>query len=461
MTLARLQGLHVDKDSGELIKLKSKRGRLVPDLSNQDARSSARSNRYVLQNHSASSLRGERVSKCCRVNIDSSVHVLRSSFESGNAAHYKGLMFCGSVWVCPVCGAKISERRSHELREAFDAAKKQKINVSHITFTFPHAKTDNLQTILNQFLEAFKKFWDSAPMRRFKDEYGCIGRVRALETTYSDANGFHPHIHLLYFTKVKLSDVTDIQNQFLEVWNDKLKRVGLPPANSRGISIQNGDKAGEYINKFADDSKLEKVTTKTGDAVTWDMADEITKLNSKSGRKKSLTPFDFLRLIDDPESYGYDKKDIPRFRALFREYAKAFKGKSQLEWGRMSMDLRKNLGLKSAATDEEILNEDVAEAKKFISLPRSVFSRLVPKKSNNYRDLRSTFLTICESKSQTEAQQFLHTACFPELSKSDFSKLMRTAFEAAPDDSVLQTRDCYKNTQWLAYQNRLMHMQYE
>lgn len=427
-----------DKSTGEVYTLKTKRGKSIKSISPQDARSLARAARFKLQNAAASVLTGERVCKCCRVNIDSSVKVMRSQFETGAACHYKGLMFCGSVWTCSVCGAKIREKRSHELREAFEAANQQNIHVSHITFTFPHSREDNLKLILDQFLTAFKKFWDSAPMRKFKDQYGCIGRVRALETTYSDANGFHPHIHLLYFTKVKLSDIGKIQNLFLKVWNDKLKRSGLPEANRRGISIQNGDKAGEYINKFGEDSKL--VKTKSGDDVTWDMADEITKLNVKSGRAKSLTPFDFLRVIDSPDSYGYSEKDLPRFRALFKEYAEAFKGKSQLEWGRMSMDLRANLGLKAVSTDEEILNEDEAEAVKVIALPRTIFTRLLPKKSNNYRDLRSVFLTVCETKSDKDIKDFLYTSCCTDVDRAVFDRLLLskvgTDVDCSKDDYI-------------------------
>lgn len=457
MTTALLQDFQVNEITGELIKLKVKRGKHVLDHSQQDARTLTRVARYNIQNQSASILTGERVAKCCRVNIESSVSVMKSQHENGSSAHYKGLMFCGSVWTCPVCGAKISERRGSELREAFEAAKQQQINVSHITFTFPHKRNDSLELILAQFLDAFKRFWDSAPMRRFKDKYACIGRVRALETTYSDENGFHPHIHLLYFSKVKFTDLAAIQAEFLKCWNDKLVRVGLPKANGRGVVIQNGDHAGEYINKFADDSKL----TKSGDKVTWDMADEITKLHSKGGRAKSLTPFDFLRVLDNPTDYGYENKDIPKFRALFLEYAKAFKGRSQLEWGRMSMDLRKNLGLKDGQTDEEILNEDEAEATKFISLPRSVYKELLPKRSNSQRDLRPTFLTICETKTVEEAQEFLRVSCFASMSKPTFSKLMRSAFTGQADESELKTRDVYAHTQHEAYQDRLKHMQYE
>ena len=39
-----------------------------------------------------------------------------------NKAFYQGLMSCGGIWTCPVCAAKISERRRQELKQAIEAA---------------------------------------------------------------------------------------------------------------------------------------------------------------------------------------------------------------------------------------------------------------------------------------------------------------------------------------------------
>jgi hypothetical protein len=44
------------------------------------------------------------------------VQVLHSPLH--RVAHYKSLIVCGSVWMCPLCTAKISERRREELERA-------------------------------------------------------------------------------------------------------------------------------------------------------------------------------------------------------------------------------------------------------------------------------------------------------------------------------------------------------
>jgi len=38
-----------------------------------------------------------------------------------DALYYAGLQTCGSPWACPLCSAKISERRREEVQQAIDA----------------------------------------------------------------------------------------------------------------------------------------------------------------------------------------------------------------------------------------------------------------------------------------------------------------------------------------------------
>lgn len=50
-------------------------------------------------------------------------------------AFYQGLMACGGVWTCPVCAAKVSERRRQELKEAIRAADALKMNSSTLRYS--------------------------------------------------------------------------------------------------------------------------------------------------------------------------------------------------------------------------------------------------------------------------------------------------------------------------------------
>src|SRR5260370_40243977 len=72
-----------------------------------------RSVKWQLQRTAQALLPNERVAFCMRRIQATTVDVLYS--PSRQSAHYRGLMVCGSIWVCPICAAKISERRRIEL----------------------------------------------------------------------------------------------------------------------------------------------------------------------------------------------------------------------------------------------------------------------------------------------------------------------------------------------------------
>lgn len=407
----------LDEDTGELIPRLKYDSRGVGRIEKNpfDSRTEARIKRYMMQSASASTLKGERVCKCCRVKVAEKVGIMTGSVSGETRSHYAGLMQCGSVWHCPVCGAKVAERRATELREAFDKAKAKGWHISHLVFTFPHRSGQSLQGNLEAFLSAYKKFWDSKPLRNYVQLRGIEGRIRALEVTYNFSNGWHPHIHLLVFSTSPIP--TSDKELLYTHWADKCLRVGLDkPSLRHGLLIQDGSSAGEYINKFADDSKF----TGSGSSVTWDMADEMTKLNSKTA-SKGFTPFDFLRVINSPETFGYDKKDLPRFRALFTEYAKAFKGKSQLEWGRgKNWDLRKKLGMSKGKTDQELVEEQQEEAKCTVVLTDTEWKLVRGSSRSSSSDNRGSLLAVSERDGFEGVAKFLFGLTNPNMSFGDY-----------------------------------------
>jgi hypothetical protein len=72
--------------------------------------------RWQLQREARALLPNERVAFCMRRVRATKVDVLYS--PDHQSAHYGGLMVCGSVWLCPLCAAKIAERRRIELEQA-------------------------------------------------------------------------------------------------------------------------------------------------------------------------------------------------------------------------------------------------------------------------------------------------------------------------------------------------------
>ena len=91
--------------------------------------------KLALQAEARYILPDERVAHCLRqVNpMAAGVEVLHSLEHQ--VAHYKSLIICGSVWMCPLCAAKISERRREELERAISRHIDQNGAVFMATYT--------------------------------------------------------------------------------------------------------------------------------------------------------------------------------------------------------------------------------------------------------------------------------------------------------------------------------------
>jgi len=263
----------------------------------------------------------ERVCVCCRriIPMQNFVKVLKS----GDRAHYGGLVTCASVWICPVCAAKISERKRADLVKGIAFWKDQGGEVLMLTQTVPHYLHEPLQVVLSGFMPARRLLRHRKPWKRISKRIGLAGTVRALEVTYGE-NGWHVHAHELLFRRPGLPvDIEDLQSALLGEWQQACLDAGRPEPNEHGIKVDDGSKAAKYASK-------------------WGMEDEVTKAHLKKGKEGHWSPWDFLRQVDQGNMTGV---------SLFAEYARAFKGRHQLEW---SNGLRQLLGLGAEASDEEI-----------------------------------------------------------------------------------------------------------
>jgi hypothetical protein len=251
--------------------------------------------------------------------------------KSHEKAHYSGLMVCGSVWCCPVCAAKISERRNAELVQSVNSWRAKGGSVLMLTQTVPHYAFQALSLVLGGFGKARKLMRHRKPWKRLAKRIGLIGTIRALEVTYGE-NGWHVHVHELLFLEPGFEVfLTGIEGEILKMWQDACESAGLDRPNMRGIQLQDGTYAARYAGK-------------------WGVEDELTKAHLKRGRDGNIGPWDMLRMA------GAGGTAIA---PLFREYAEAFRGKRQLVW---SEGLRDLLGLGVQVSDEELANQIEEEA---------------------------------------------------------------------------------------------------
>lgn len=299
----------------------------------------ARAERFALKSVVNQIFPNSNYSKCCRCRRDLGGVTIQKSKKHGKA-HYGGLVTCSSVWACPVCAAKIAERRRSELVAATSAAQMMGLQVALATFTVPHGLGDDINVILDRMMSSWRFMGKSKGYRQAKKFLGLVGTVRALETTHGQ-NGFHPHFHVLLFCNTDNTSFAECaQFLLLPLWQHACVKSGLPePSFQRGVKVDNGSRAAQYVSK-------------------WGLEDEITKGHFKTSKGiNGRSPWDLLRsvLVDDCD----------KSRRLFAVYAQAFKGRRQLYW---SNGLRDLLGLVKEATDSEIAENQEDDAFELASI---------------------------------------------------------------------------------------------
>lgn len=316
-----------------------------------------------MQSVARKALPNERVSKCLRlVNNRGNVEVWKHL--KTNKTFYNGLLVCGSVWNCPICAAKISEKRRLELKQAFNTYKAENGKMAFLTLTFSHNKFDSLQEILDKFSKASMKFKSGRQYQRLKKEMGIEGTIKGLEVTFSDNNGFHPHSHEVIFYKNEC-DLEVMKEKFWLLWENACEAHGLKASKEHGLTLQSGEDANDYLSKFGKGN--------------WTLEQEMTKAHIKKGKnERSLTPFDFLKY--------YLKTEEKKYLQLFQEYAAVFKGKRQLVW---SNGLKARFLIEDK-TDKEVVKEKLEEADLLGLIPYEEWKLILK------YDLRAELLSLVE-----------------------------------------------------------------
>ncbi len=337
--------------------------------------------RYHFQDCAAVLLPKERVSSCLRRVIDMASGVTAKHIAGSSTAVYSGLQTCSSVWMCPCCAAKVTERRRlDELQPALRLARDCGLRVVMVTLTFEHHAHQPLQDLLHRLMAAHEALQSGGQVTRMNKRFNVLGFIRALEVTYSTVNGWHPHIHLLVF----LDQDANIENYgklLRRKWERALVSQGLS-CNVHGFRLDDCDaRIADYIAKY-------------GHEPMWDEAAELSKWHVKKGRGATLgdnehvTPFGLLKYASEGDTVA---------GALFVEYAQAFKGRQQLKW---STGLKKFFGV-DEKTDEEIAEEEQEQTDFEVSISRDSWQVVLG------NDARYEFLRVVAMADAQVVQEFL------------------------------------------------------
>ncbi|RYQ36200.1 hypothetical protein PG2001B_1732 [Bifidobacterium pseudolongum subsp. globosum] len=243
---------------------------------------------------------------------------------------WSGIEHCNSLWACPICSARIREGRRNEIQEGFERSKKLGWSAFFVTFTVPHT----IDTPLDQSLGAIREAY--ARMRRYsslRDFWSAVeGVIKATEIQVGN-NGFHPHLHCVYFTRESSIDEAALKRS----WARAVVKAGLArPSETVGVVVKEATSSGisNYLTKIQENKislELTRSDLKRG------------RVNDESGSSWHCSPFDLLDPdIELPISMAQRQR-------LWVDYVRATKGVSAIRW---SKGLKKKLSIGEVSDDD-------------------------------------------------------------------------------------------------------------
>jgi hypothetical protein len=261
-------------------------------------------------------------------------------------AHLAGLQTCGSVHSCPVCAPKIRHRRSQEVDQLTREwmARHPDGAVLFLTVTAPHVRMDSLSELLKAIKGGWRSIMSGRAWKDDKQRYGVGHWLRVWDVTVG-ANGWHPHLHCLFFVTRKLdpAELNELEGRMFSRLSSALPRLGHHRAASRERGVRL-----EVARSLADVAAyMAKAGVEPDEGRPSRTAMELARGDLKQANAGGRTPFQVLQDFADTgdvEALG-----------LWHEWEAATSG---LQWMRSSNGLRAMLDV-AAQTDEEIAAEEI------------------------------------------------------------------------------------------------------
>lgn len=280
---------------------------------------------------------------------------------------YHGVMKCGSVWRCPVCSKKITDYRQKEVYFLASEWLRKEGELSFITLTLRHNKTDSLKMMLNRLNGEFRKMQRTSIFRKIKSTYKITGFVKALEITYSFENGWHPHLHLLVFHNSK--DSEQLHKALIKQWTKrKVLKATQKAQNAQSVYNKNG--ISNYVTKWDLSAEL----TKSSYVTKWDFSAELTKSSFKvSKSKRSFTGFALLKSIIEGKFEGHQMQFA---EWKYQEYIAATYRRHMIH---ISKEVRKLLTDQDLKSVEEILKDEIPD-ETICKIDKNLWKEIIAKK---------------------------------------------------------------------------------
>jgi hypothetical protein len=208
----------------------------------------------------------------------------------------------------------VRQRRAAEIDQGVNGWLAKGGGGEFVSLTNSHGIQDALEPRLAAMAGALNSLLKGSAWERFKKRLGYVGSIRAVEVTWGQENGWHPHNHvvMLFERPLTAQERQELWRWLHNRWSGVLLAKGFGSiTEAHGVDVRQvtGDVLGEYLTKVEGG---------------WSTGLELARGDVKRGKRGGLTPFG---LLADFAATG----DVES-RRLWLEYEAATFGKRWLRW---------------------------------------------------------------------------------------------------------------------------------
>ncbi len=311
---------------------------------------------------------------CCNSKINDfidnpKVKIKEVKHEKGKSRHISGTIKCSSPWICPSCSATISMTRGEQLKKVVECGREHGRGYGMAVLTIPHQPDDALLSSQYILGDIWRRLGTQTPFRNWKKANKIRFSAKGYEIMASIKRGkadWHPHFNII-FDYDELPDMNEeqkIRHEFKTahfLWKicnsiaQKYHGISLKEPFMQEVKKKLEGSKGTFIKTYMQVKGgvsfnldfVEEYATKFG------LVEEATAGMYKQGNG-SFHPFQILDMIRK-EDETMTKKEKILLIEMFREYAKATKGKRFFVFGMNQVKYyQENYGLELEILDDEL-----------------------------------------------------------------------------------------------------------
>ena len=141
------------------------------------------------------------------------------TYYSKERSYFRYRIKCGNIKECPRCRERTLSFRRSQMLQRQEECINQGGSLFIITGTLKHKRTDLLKFLQDKLITAVKKLKNQKGWRKFNTQTTHPTRT-VYETTYSEENGYHPHVHMMFHANNQIIKKTHIRESLLPYWRN-------------------------------------------------------------------------------------------------------------------------------------------------------------------------------------------------------------------------------------------------